>query len=371
MRHVAEGVLRRLVDEPLAVPDAALEHLGRCRRCQARNRRVSEDVTAARRLISRPVAVPDVDAGWSRVMGRDRASVGERAAVQGDLGARPRRWRLMGTTVGGSIAFVGGGALAVGAAAAATLTATVFAPNHVVDLPVSHADLRAFAQVLGFEAPVDGSPAGSPLPGAWAFGTIGWNGPVQPRSTSSLSVAEAATGLQASLPTSLPTGVEGPPRFLYQTATSATITFGPSAGTLDGSTLTVTAGPAVLAEYGGGSAATGLPTLAVLTMPRPTATATGATAAQLESFILGQPGFPPDLAREIRLLGNLETALPVPTPAGVSETSVAVAGAPGVLLTEPGGAASAVVWEDGSGIVRAAGGLLDQQDVLGVARQLG
>jgi len=69
-------------------------------------------------------------------------------------------------------------------------------------------------------------------------------------------------------------------------------------------------------------------------MALPVATSTGANTAQLESFVLSQPGIPSDLAQEIRLLGNLQTTLPVPTPPGAAESSVVVNGQPAVLLAE-------------------------------------
>jgi hypothetical protein len=92
---------------------------------------------------------------------------------------------------------------------------------------------------------------------------------------------------------------------------------------------------------------------------------------QIEAFLLSQPGIPPGLAEEIRLLGDLRTTLPVPVPPGASVRSVQVAGWPGLLLADSSNAASAVVWEDGRGLLHAVVGILDSQDVLNVADQLG
>ena len=54
-----------------------------------------------------------------------------------------------------------------------------------------------------------------------------------------------------------------------------------------------------------------------------------------------------------------------------SVRSVQVAGWPGVLLADPSNAAAGVIWEDGRGMVHVVAGILDSQDVLNVADQLG
>jgi hypothetical protein len=48
-----------------------------------------------------------------------------------------------------------------------------------------------------------------------------------------------------------------------------------------------------------------------------------------------------------------------------------VGGWPGVLLADSSNAAAGVVWEDGQGLLHAVVGILDPQDVLNVANQLG
>jgi hypothetical protein len=159
-------------------------------------------------------------------------------------------------------------------------------------------------------------------------------------------------------------------QFTVQPRVTATVTFNSAAGSLDGSSLALDAGPVVLAEYGGNNGS-GAPTLGVATMPRPTAVSTGASLAQVEAFLLAQPGIPPALAEEIRLLGDLKTALPVPVPSGASVRSVQIAGRPGVLIAAPSDVASAVVWEDGHGMLHFVAGILDPHDVLNVANQLG
>ena len=70
MRHVPEGVLRRLLDEPLAVPDGARRHVAACGRCQAGRAAVAQAAAVAARLLSAPP--PDVDTGlaWAQMQRR-------------------------------------------------------------------------------------------------------------------------------------------------------------------------------------------------------------------------------------------------------------------------------------------------------------
>jgi hypothetical protein len=159
-------------------------------------------------------------------------------------------------------------------------------------------------------------------------------------------------------------------QFVVQPAVKATATFNSRAAGVAGSSVTIDAGPAVVAEYSG-AGRTGVPTLAVVTMRRPTAQSTGAGLGQIEAFLLSRPGIPPQMAEEIRLLGDLRTILPVPVPPGASVHSVQVGRWPGVLLADSSNAAAGIVWEDGQGLLHAVVGILDSQDVLNVANQLG
>lgn len=381
MHHVPERTLRRLVDEPMAVPDGSVEHVRQCGRCQARRDRMAADADAARELLARPQPVPDVDRAWERLGGAGNSPTRR-------MPSRLRPRRLAGPT---GIA-VATGVLVAGVAAAATLT-VVFSPTHVAPLPVTKGELQSLTRVLGLgdaspfgaqhgsetasgsAAPSTSGPTSATLPRSWAYGTITWAGVPSPVTSSSLRGAESAAGMTVALPTTLPTGVQGPPSFLALKASSVTVSFDAKAGpSLAGSTLSVSIGPAVLAEYGSVDLATGalgqIPALVVGAMHRPTATSSGASTTRLEAFLLGRRGFPRDLAMEIRLLGNLKHVLPVPIPAGMTQTSTSVGGSPALGISAAGGSANAVVWEHGD-VVRTVGGPLDDQDVMDVARQLG
>ena len=370
MRHIYDGVLRRLDDEPLAVPDRVTDHVAGCGRCSARSAEIAHDTESAAQLFSAPQLVPDVDIAWARLQGE----LGSSRADEGDMRwpsarVRPRRARFPRVSLRAGLAMGAVGVVVVGTAAAATLT-TIFAPTHVVPVSLSQSELRAIAAFTGL---ADGqtlggfsTPNGS---STMRFGTITWSSrPAHPASSRAQAAAEA--GLPVTLPSHLPAGVGAVRQFIVQPRVKAAVTFNPSAASLAGSSVTLDAGPAVVAEYAGASG-TDVPTLGVATMRRPTARSAGASLRQIEAFLLSQPGTPPQLAEQIRLLGDLRTTLPVPVPPSVSVRSVQVAGWPGVLLADPSNAASAVVWEDSRGLVHAVVGILDSHDVLNVADQLG
>lgn len=365
MRHLSEGTLRRFEDEPDSLPDRDAEHARACRRCRARRPAIAADAAFAQRALGGPQLLSDVEDAWTRLAARPPSAPGPRMDR-----AVPRSWRLAGISMSSGVAIGGFGAVAAGAAAA-TLT-TVFAPTHVAPLPISRGDLSSFVAALGLSGPAHLAGVASPSGvRQLSFGTVTWSSGGRPRTYPSLAAAESAAGIAVALPSTLPSGVSSAERVAVYPSATATVAFANSdAGGVGGSSLVFTIGPAVVVTYGS-SLGRGLPSLGVVAMARPVATSTGATTSELETFLLARPGLPSDLRTEIRLLGNLRTTLPVPTPPGASESSVVVNGDPAVLLAEDGGVASGVIWEDAQGTVHAVAGPLDQKDVLGVARQLG
>ncbi len=371
MRHIPDGVLRRLDDEPLAVPDRVTEHAANCERCSARRARIAQDTELAARLLSAPQLVPDADMVWGRLRRELPRGPEEGAVRRGRPASAPRRFaRFPSVSLRAGLVMGAVGIVVAGTAAAATLT-TVFAPTHVAPVSLSQSDVRAITafiglgdrQVLGGFATPNGS-------STTRFGTIRWGSSGSARPASSLAEATMEAGFPVSLPGRLPAGVGAVQQFVVQPRVSATVTFNSTTAGVAGGSVTLDAGPAVLAEYPAASG-TRLPTLGVATMPRPTARSAGASLSQIEAFLLRQPGIPPQLAEEVRLLGDLRTTLPVPVPPGASVRSVQVAGWPGVLLADSSNAAGAVVWEDGRGMLHVVAGILDSQDLLNVAGQLG
>ncbi|MEP7025830.1 MAG: hypothetical protein ABJB47_18930 [Actinomycetota bacterium] len=365
MSHVTSPVLRRIRDEPLAVPDKARRHLADCGRCQTGSRKLAAGAALAAGLHAppRPLAI-DTDAEWDKLAARLREPAPARPRAARAPRRLPRRLATASVSTGTAVTV---GVLVVGAAAAATLT-TVYAPTHVATVPVTSTDLSTFQEIANLGSTLTGGADGSG-PVQLPFGQLTWSPAGQARQVASVAQADAMTKLAYAAPSSLPQGVGRARGIMVQPQVTATIRFSQNAGHgVGGAVLTVRGGPAILVEYGGQSAsAPG--TLAIITMRRPVATSTGATAGQLEDFLLAQSGLPPVLAQEIRLLGG--SALPVPVPSGVTARHLAIGGSPAVLLTGPAEAASGAVWESRDGIVHAVAGLLSGTDILNVARQLG
>jgi hypothetical protein len=370
-----------LEDEPLAVPDRVVDHVERCRRCGPRLTRIAREAERSARLLGAPQLVPDVDAAWVRLQ-RDTRDAhwlgGEGPVRRGDPVVVPRRTPRFarislrtGLTAGGVVIVL------AGSATAATLT-TVFAPTHVAPVPLSRSDISALSDFIGLGQQSTGQGQGQKLLGGFSspsgsdttpFGVIQWSSTGSAGVVPTVADAAQEAGFTPSLPTTLPAGVAGPAKVMVQPRIEVTVTFAPNVADIGGSSIVLDAGPAVVVTYGS-AGGPGVPTLGILTMPRPVARSTGATMSQIEAFLLDQPGIPPELAQEIRLLGDLGTTLPVPVPAGTVERSVDVGGAPGVLVADSANVASGVVWEDSAGVLRVVAGLVDQQDALNVADQL-
>lgn len=363
MSHVTSPVLRRLHDEPLAVPDSARAHVAACARCQSRRAMVAQDAQLAARLLAAPDLTIDPDPAWAQLQARLRQP--GHAGRPSVRAAKPRRLARVSVGTG---TLVTAGVVLAGAGAAAALS-TVYTPTHVAPVQVSQGDLRAISSItqLGVGQAGDGlPPSGSRQ---LAFGTLSWTSGGPPAAVASVVQARAQTHLPVTLPTTLPSGVGPVNKIMVEPKLTVTVRFSSHAGGgVGGSTLVVTAGPGVVVQYGGTAGANSPPTLVIAAVQRPVATSTGATASQLEAFLLSRPGLPPGLAQEIRALGT--TALPVPVPPGVTSRHVTVGGSPAVLLTGSGVAAG-VAWEGSNGVVHGAGGLLNQTDILHVARQLG
>jgi hypothetical protein len=367
MSHVTSPVLRRLQDEPLAVPDAARRHLAQCPRCQARTSRLAQSAALAARVLAAPADRPGTDQAWSRLQARLAGDAASRAASRPVRVPRARP-RLAGLSVGTGTAVVVG-VVAAGTGAAVALT-TVYAPDHVAPVKVTQSDFRAVSTIAGIGGTqvTDGLPAAGheQLP----FGDLTWTSAAKASQVPSVAAARAQTSLPLSLPGTLPAGVGALRQVVVQPAVTVTIRFSASAGGgVGGSTLVITGGPGAILQYGGATAKAGLTTLVIADMRRPVATSTGASTRQLQDFLLAQRDMPAGLAAELRALGT--TALPVPVPAGVDEQHVTVGGSAGVLLADPTGVAAGVIWESRDGIVHGVGGLLSREDALNVARQLG
>ena len=366
--HLADGVLRRLYDDPLTITDRARVHLRGCARCRARQAEIADTARAMTALFDLPITQPDAARAFARTRShlgpaRPAASLGTRVAMHLDPRLVQRRFAaMMGAAVTAVLVMV----LAFTPAGSfAQSFFTIFQAQRFAVVPVSMNELSA-------------------LPNLSHYGTM-----EAPRSRDTLTASTAVEAARLAhegvlVPGPLPADVPTAVSYTVMPATTASFTFSAAkaresaarAGkplpampsSLDGSTLRVTIGPVVAAVYRQG--ASGIPALIVAQAPAPQVTSSGASEQTILTYLLAQPGIPPSLAASIRAIGNPATTLPIPIPADLAHgESVRVRGVSGVAIGDNTGLGSAVVWRAG-GLVHAVGGTLSQDEVTAIANGL-
>ena len=424
--HPADGTLRRLCDDPFTVAPAARRHHAVCARCQARVTGFKSDALLVARTFTAatpgsstgrdaPAAAhrlldADPDAALARLRRTIAAREGEHgtASAPDPISTRAALARTVPSAAGSTLTHPGGktmtvqtarranrplsrrsiGAVATAAGLAAALALTpvgsfaaglltIFEPQQVVALPISTADLHG-------------------LPDLRQYGTMATGGDrATPRRAATLAAASTASGLALQAPAALPAGVPSTARYEVLPQLGGVFTFSASkaeaaaaathkslpampAG-LNGSTLTASAGPAVVTTYGGSAdlhavrSSGGLgniPALVVIQAQAPTVESTGASAQTIEDYLLAQPGISPALAASIRAIGNPASTLPIPIPMSMASSHpVRVQGVQGLAIGDNTGIASGVIWEKG-GQVFAVAGPQTETDILAVANGL-
>ena len=204
------------------------------------------------------------------------------------------------------------------------------------------------------------------------------------------TAAEAASsaGFAAPQVSGLPGGIPAAPRYGWLGQSTGTFTFDAATAQawaaahggslpampsgMDGSSLAVTMGPAIVEMYGamGPDAAAHSPALAVGKMKAPSVTSTGPSIKEIEDYLVSIPGVSPDLAAAIKAIGDPTTTLPLPVPVDRATTqAVSVHGAQGVLIGDDTGLGAGVIWIQ-DGYVYGVGGTLTQDQVMAIARSL-
>jgi hypothetical protein len=366
VRHLSDGTLRRIYDEPLALTAADQVQFDGCADCKARFAAIANDARATTALLTVPAFEPQTAP----------ALVGVRARIKQEEAARPPRWyerwlnqssprwRPMATP---AVAVLLAAALVTGLAVsgAAQSLFRVFTPQQLTAVQVSPSDFAGSGVLLD-------------------YGQVKWL-PDAPtlQHLDDPTLAGTQSGLPVLMPASLPKGVSGPVSFGVVSHATGSLTFdadrlrasaakngvktNPMPSRINGSTLVVNAGPA-LVEVWGLSASAGeaqVPTLVIAQTRVPTVDSTGAGTAELENYLLSQPGVPPEIAAQIRAIKDPATTLPIPIPKGLATTEpVQVNGTSGLLIKAVLGAG--VVWVK-NGVIYAVGGQLTPDQVLAIA----
>ncbi|GAC1470698.1 MAG: hypothetical protein PVSMB7_21750 [Chloroflexota bacterium] len=367
MRHLDDGVLRRMVDEPLTVTASQRDHFNSCLACRTQY----DEITAGARQVSTILALRSAELDTGAALARVR----EREAVQG---VTARTWRYLFTSRGtGQRRFTGSlsaGALATALIGASVLTpagswaqsfVTIFQPKQVAVVPVTSTDLRN-------------------LPELQQYGTVHVPRRVAALHTNTLRAASSASHLHLLMPGPLPANVPTHPRYDVIPAQSGTFVFSAAKAAqtaaaqgktlptmparINGSTLRLTTGTAVIATYGAGTNT--IPTLVIGQMRSPRVSSSGVTVKQIEDYILNLPGISPTLAQAVRAIGDPATTLPIPIPVDIAHAqTVTVQGVQGLAVGDQTGIGSVVIWQK-DGLIYGVGGTLPQDKVLAIAGSL-
>lgn len=365
MPHLADGTLRRMIDEPSAVDESARTHLEECPPCNSRLRALSHRATSVAAALGRPAGPPpNLSAAQAAILARSAEP------------APPRYRAGLWTALAVATAVL----LFVVVAPLRTIAQNflaIFEPRQIVALPLTRADMRSLHG----------------LPNLSSFGIERPGLHPQMLHASDVATAETLARMPLLLPRTLPPNA-GTPHFTIQTPTSETFTFSaakaraaaaaqgrplpPMPARLNGSTLFVSVGPIVVAVYGNTPRHVGrrhmrgesLPPLVIAQGPVPRISSTGASAREIENYLLSMPGISPQLAAEIRAIGDPATTLPIPIPVDRAYAShVTVQGLDGLAVGDETGLGAGVVWRRGTAIYAVAG-TLPMREIMSVAESL-
>ena len=405
MRHADDGALRRMLDEPFAVSAEVKRHLEGCAECRARAATIADEARFASGAFAGPSTRKPLDAAaaYRRFAAREvdstRRGVGN--AVGALIGGRDRRF--VGPMVGVLAAAVIVLALVftpIGTLAQSFLT--IFEPHQFVAINVSKGELQY-------------------MPDLASFGTMTQRGAAEHREVATPQQAFALTHITPRLPGYLPHGLPQPVHYVVVSPVSASFRFSaakarafalaahkpvpPMPRDLDGSVLSLHAGPMFVIAYGtlppapvhhdastkvtaGGTVdlegntpgqhvqhiehddVSDMPTLAIVEAVAPRLYSTGATTREIEGYLLSMPGVAPQLADEIRAIGDPSTTMPIPVPIDKAYSQyVTVDGTRGLAVGDNTGVGGIIVWQK-NGIVYGVGGGLPQRTLMEIAQSL-
>jgi hypothetical protein len=356
-----------MVDEPLAMTAADQAHLGTCAECCVRLRSVSNVAQTTASLLRLPSFEAPSDLALIALWKRIKCGTAPHGRWYRQLLNRNRSWRSLARP-----AIVAAAAtmliLSVTVTGIAVRFIRVFEPKQIVAVQVSQSTLRSS------NAAPD-------------YGTLKWfPQPPTPQRISDAASARALSGLPVLMPTSVPSGVNGPVAYVVVEHVTGSITLdaarlrasvakngaraGPMPSAINGSTLIVSVGPALIEVWSAPSTTNQLhlSTLVIAQTRVPTVDSTGATTTDIENYLLAQPEIPPELAAQLKAIRDPSTTLPIPIPEGLATTeSVQINGVQGVLIKSALGAG--VAWVK-HGIIYAVGGQMTPGQVLALAASL-
>jgi len=137
---------------------------------------------------------------------------------------------------------------------------------------------------------------------------------------------------------------------------------------IDGTKVTVAVGPMVETIWGSPRARKS--GLIIIQSRAPVVRSSGATLAELEGYLLKMPGISPELADQIRAIGDPSATLPVPI-VGTKQSAhpVDIGGAQGLAIGDNTGIGAGVLWQR-DGFVYAVIGSLTEDQAVAIATSL-
>lgn len=376
------GRWRTWLDGEAGEAEALAEHLAACPACQVVLQEVRRDASLAAGTLEAlaPPGLPspaEVGLARQRLHRRALAPTSARGGASTPLPGRLRRRALaLGGLAAALALVVGVGFTPQGQAAAAQFLAQFRSQRFVVvAVPGDGSQLAALEQLESLGT-VQTSPGA---------------GPKSSETVSSVSEASSRVGFRVKQvdPAALPPGARPVPVVRVMSGGEVRFTFDRDkarayyerVGRKDvrlperfhGVTLVINLPSVALLDYSSGSQASGSGG-----KPSPSASASGQglmllvgqagelTAGvqgnvaldELREFLLGLPGLPPDLVRQVRAIKDWRTTLPLPVPADVVQwRETTIAGGPALLMSESSGLGSVALWQRDGRIYGVAGTL--------------
>jgi hypothetical protein len=365
VRHLNDGALRRLYDEPLALEEEVRAHYNGCAECQHRFTATADDARQTAALLAVPGATVDAEAALRQVKSRPVSAPRVlRLPSLRSLGwRRPAAGALLAAALVGTLAFT-------------PLAATVqkaFEPTSVTTVQVSRSDLQGLDAFSGWGDVKQGGNTSLKEAGSAA----------EAAQQSGLPEIQVRSGLPAQF-TAAPTSYGTVGEF------NGTVTFTDKApADLHGTTMTVQAGPGQALIYGdvqramtAGKQATSPqdaasaagPMLAIVEMRSPKVTSTGRSIGEIKTILLNQQGLSDQMKTLITDFDNPEGNLPIPIPMDYANAKPTTVGGdtPATLVGDNTKLGAGVIWVNkDTHVVHAVVGIgVTQDEVQAVANGL-
>jgi hypothetical protein len=367
VRHLNDGALRRLYDEPLALDEQTRAHYNNCSECQSRFRAIADDARQAYAVMAVPGATVDAEAALRRVKNAAPAGAAPRSRLRLPS-VRSWGWRkpavavLIAAALSASLAFT----------SLAQTIQSVFEPSSV-SVPTTQVTQQDLQGLQVFKN--------------WADVKQGGNTSL--KEAGSAQEAAQQAGLPELKPGNIPAKFAGQPVSYGSVGQlTGTATFNNNAPTLQGTTLTVQAGPGQAIVYGdvnkamtAGKQATSPqeaasavgPMLAVVEMHGAKVTSSGKSVSDIKNVLKSQ-NISDNLKAAIDKIDDPKGNVPIiiPTDYATATDGTLTNGTKATFVGDNTGLGAGVIWVNpDTHVVYAVVGLgIDQGQVKAVADSL-